>query len=335
MQKNHQCEWLLFFYSIPATPVNNRVKIWRKLVKTGAVQLKGGVYILPYREELHEALQWMLAELPGLKGEGLLVRTDSIEPLSHQEIIALFNEQRLPQYQEIAAKIDEFAGRIRNLRKGGKDRKSTTLFRQYEKILNEFQAVQLRDFFQSEPGLELAARINETRRQLEELASAENVQKNGISAVLPGGRTVSDFSGLTWLTRSRPFVDRMACAWLIKRFIDSQAAFSFKDEAELQGLDSGREVSFDVRNGDFTHVDDLCTFEVMIKVFGFVDKKLANLAAIVHDIDIKDGKFAAPEAQGIEMILKGIRGKALSDGETLEQGMAIFEALYLSLGAKV
>ena len=334
MQKNHQCEWLLFFYSIPATPVNYRVKIWRKLVKTGAVQLKGGVYILPYREELHEALQWMLAELPGLKGEGLLVRTDSIEPLSHQEIIALFNEQRRPQYQEIATKIDEFAGRIRNLRKGGKDRKSTTLFRHYEKIQNEFQAVQLRDFFQSDLGLELAARINETRRQLEELTTAEKLHKSSTPSALPGGRTANDFSGLTWLTRSRPFVDRMACAWLIKRFIDSQAAFAFMDEAELQGSGSTPEVSFDVRNGDFTHVDDLCTFEVMIKAFGLEDKELATLAAIVHDIDIKDGKFAAPEAYGIEMIMKGIRSKALSDSETLEQGMAIFEALYLSLGKK-
>ncbi len=88
MKDSGQLKWLLFFYSIPATPVNNRVKIWRKLVKTGAVQLKGGVYILPYSEEHHEALQWMLAELPGLNGEGLLVRTDSIEPLRHEEIIS-------------------------------------------------------------------------------------------------------------------------------------------------------------------------------------------------------------------------------------------------------
>lgn len=334
MEAINKLEWLLFFYSIPASPVNNRVKIWRKLVKSGAVQLKGGVYILPYREEHHEALQWMLAELPGLNGEGLLVRTDSIEPLRQEDIITLFNEQRRPQYLEIARKIEEFSGRIRNLRKGGRDRKSTSLFRQYEKIQNEFQVVAQRDFFQSAAGQELAAQLSALRKQLEELTAAEKGPKAGTSVDSAGGRASSEFSGLTWLTRRRPFVDRMASAWLIRRFIDPEAAFGFRDEADLQNPRSVGEVSYDVRNGDFTHVDDLCTFEFLIRTFGLEDKGLAYLAGIVHDIDIKDGKFAAPEAHVIEMILKGIRNRALPDSETLEQGMAVFEALYLSITEK-
>lgn len=335
MEEPGQLKWLLFFYSIPATPVNNRVKIWRKLVKTGAVQLKGGVYILPYSEERHEALQWMLAELPGLNGEGLLVRTDCIEPLRQEEIITLFNEQRRPRYLEIARKIDEFSGRIGNLRKGGRDRKSTSLFRQYEKIHNEFQAVQQRDFFQSNLGQDLTIQLSVIRRQLEELTAVEKGHKGSAATELPGSRTISDFSGLTWLTRRRPFVDRMASAWLIRRFIDSAATFAFKGEAELQSPRSVGEVSYDVRNGDFTHVDDLCTFEFLIRNFELEDKGLAHLAGIVHDIDIKDGKFAAPEAHVIELIIKGIRNRALSDTETLEQGMAIFEALYLSITEKI
>ena len=95
MVQDNNLEWLLFFYSIPASPVNNRMKIWRKLLKTGAVQLKGGVYILPYSEERHEALQWLLAELPELKGEGLLLRADSIEPLQQREIVARADAQSL------------------------------------------------------------------------------------------------------------------------------------------------------------------------------------------------------------------------------------------------
>lgn len=335
-KETNKLEWLLFFYSIPATPVNNRVKIWRKLVKTGAVQLKGGVYILPYMEEQHEALQWMLAELPGLQGEGLLVKTDSIEPLQPQEIIALFNEQRRPQYQEIAGKIDDFSGRIRNLRKGGKDKKATSLFRQFEKIQAEFQSVRQRDFFQSEFGLNVEAQINALRKQLEELSAVEKGQKGTASAglPLPNGRRLRDFSGLTWITRKRPFVDRMASAWLIRRFIDNQATFAFRDEAELKDLSNEREISYDVRGGDFTHIDDLCTFEVLLKSFGLAEMQLDYLAGIVHDIDIKDGKFAPPEAYVIEMIIKGIRSRALPDSETLEQGMAIFEALYLSIAEK-
>lgn len=335
-KETRKLEWLLFFYSIPATPVNNRVKIWRKLVKTGAVQLKGGVYVLPYTEEQHEALQWMLAELPGLKGEGLLVKTNSIEPLQPQEIIALFNEQRRPQYQEIAGKIDDFSGRIRNLRKGGKDKKATSLFRQFEKIQAEFQTVRHRDFFQSEFGLNVEAQINALRQQLEELSAVAKTRKGSASTglSLPDSSRIKKFSGLTWLTRRRPFVDRMASAWLIRRFIDNQATFAFRDEAELKDLRSEHEVSYDVRNGDFTHLDDLCTFEVLLKSFGLAAKELDYLAGIVHDIDIKDGKFAAPEAQVIEMLIKGIRNRALPDSETLEQGMAIFEALYLFITEK-
>ena len=333
MEENNKFNWLLFFYSIPATPVKNRVKIWRKLLKTGAVLLKGGVYILPYKEEHHEALQWMLAELPSLKGEGLLVKTDSIEPLQQEDIVALFNEQRQHQYQEIFTKIDEFSGRVRNLRKGGRDKK-TSLFRQFEKIQIDFQAVQQRDFFQSAKGRELAAQIEALKKQLEEFAAVEKGQKGSIPSSLPNGRKITSFSGLTWVTRKRPFVDRMASAWLIRRFIDAQASFSFRDENELRDLTSDLEVSYDVRNGDFTHIDDQCTFEVLTKSFDLTDKGLDALCRIVHDIDIKDGKFAASEAHVIEMIIKGIRNRALPDSETLEQGMAIFEALYLSITEK-
>jgi len=333
MKENNKFNWLLFFYSIPATPVKNRVKIWRKLLKTGAVQLKGGVYILPDKDEHHEALQWMLAELPSLKGEGLLVKTDSIEPLLQEDIVALFNEQRQHQYQEIDTKIDEFSGRVRNLRKGGRDKK-TSLFRQFEKIQIDFQAVQQRDFFQSAKGRELAAQIEALKKQLEELAAVEKGQKGSIPSSLPNSRKITNFSGLTWVTRKRPFVDRMASAWLIRRFIDAQASFSFRDENELRDLTSDLEVSYDVRNGDFTHIDDQCTFEVLTKSFDLADKGLDALCRIVHDIDIKDGKFAASEAHVIEMIIKGIRNRALPDSETLEQGMAIFEALYLSITEK-
>jgi hypothetical protein len=201
MEDMIQLNWLLFFYSIPATPVNNRVKMWRKLVKTGAVQLKGGVYILPYTEEHHEVLQWMLAELPGLKGEGLLLKTESIEPLQQEDIVALFNDQRQPQYQEIVKKIDEFSGRLRNLRKGGKDKKAISLFRQYEKIQAEFQAVQQRDFFRSDLGKDVAAQLGFLRKQLEEFSAVEKGNTGLIATPLPNGRNITKFSGLTWLTR--------------------------------------------------------------------------------------------------------------------------------------
>jgi hypothetical protein len=335
MTQDIRLEWLLFFYSIPANPVNNRMKIWRKLIKTGAVQLKGGVYILPYSEERHEALQWLLAELPGLKGEGLLLRTDGIEPLQQLEIVSLFDEQRRQQYQELAGKADEFAGRLRNLQKGGTDRRQTSLFRQFDRLQADFLAIRQRDFFDSEAGRELSERLAALRRELENL-TATGVKKGDRSAATAlNGRAIADFTGLTWLTRRRPFVDRMASAWLIRRFIDPGAAFAFPNDEDLSKARGEREVSFDVRQGDFTHVGDLCTFEVLVQSFGLADRGLSRLAGIIHDIDIKDGRFAAAEAPTVEMIIRGIRNRNLPDLEALEQGMAVFEALYLSLSEKI
>lgn len=331
MNQYNNLNWLLFFYTIPANPVNNRMKIWRKLVKTGAVQLKGGVYILPYSEERHEALQWLLAELPGLKGEGLLLRTDSIEPLQQREIIALFDEQRRQQYQELAGRVDEFAGRLRNLQKGGRDRKPTSLFRQYDRLQADLLAIRQRDFFDSEAGRELSERLAALRRSMEELNTAGRRSGDMKPATLLDGRRIADFTGLTWLTRRRPFVDRMASAWLIRRFIDPGADFAFRAEEELMESPGEREISFDVRQGDFTHVDDMCTFEVLVQSFGLADRGLSRLAGIVHDIDIKDGRFAAAEAPTVEMIIRGIRNRNLPDEEALAQGMTVFEALYLSL----
>jgi hypothetical protein len=121
----------------------------------------------------------------------------------------------------------------------------------------------------------------------------------------------------------------MASAWLIRRFIDKDAVFQFIDERERNGL--GKEaVVFDVREGDFTHQGDLCTFEVLMQTFGVKDKAVKKIAELVHDLDIKDGKYDNPETSGVEEILSGIRKTAKNDDETIEKGMAVFEMLYAS-----
>ena len=124
-------------------------------------------------------------------------------------------------------------------------------------------------------------------------------------------------------------MDRIASAWLIRRFIDPRAVFKFIEEDEIAGSEKGL-VSFDIKNGEFTHQGDLCTFEVMIRVFGLKDKALKKMAQIVHQIDLKDEKYPAPEARGIEELLNGIRKTVKADGEILEKGMALFEMLYAS-----
>ena len=121
----------------------------------------------------------------------------------------------------------------------------------------------------------------------------------------------------------------MASAWLIKRFIDPKASFTFIDERDIGSLDNTT-VAFDVRGAVFTHVGDLCTFEVLVKSFGIKDKAVKKIAEIVHDLDVKDEKYNKPEAAGVEDILAGIRKTAKNDADGLERGMAAFEMLYQS-----
>jgi hypothetical protein len=132
-----------------------------------------------------------------------------------------------------------------------------------------------------------------------------------------------------WITRKKPFVDRMASAWLIRRFVDKNASFDFIDEKDAEAVGKGS-VVFDMRGGEFTHAGDMCTFQVIIKSFGLKDKTLKKIAEIVHDLDMKDEKYKATEAKGLEDILIGIRKTAKDDDDALEKGMAVFEMLYVS-----
>jgi len=137
----------------------------------------------------------------------------------------------------------------------------------------------------------------------------------------------ADYHGRTWATRRHPFVDRMACAWLIKHSIDPDAVFEFIDEDGKNSLPPST-IVFDMSGGEFTHSGDLCTFEVLLRVFGLKDKALKQIAETVHDLDMKDGKYQSQEALGVERILTGIRKTAIDDADALLQGIQVFEMLY-------
>ena len=150
-----------------------------------------------------------------------------------------------------------------------------------------------------------------------------------ISTVKIVKRHTADFKGKTWVTRKRPFIDRIASAWLIRKFIDKKAIFGFIDENEIKTLDKDA-IIFDMVDGEFTHVGELCTFEVLLKSFGLKDKALVVIAEIVHQLDLQDGKYRNPTAEGLRDILNGIRKTVNDDHEAIEKGMSIFEMLYAS-----
>jgi hypothetical protein len=316
--------WLLFFYSVPSKPVNARMRIWRRLAKSGAVQLKSAVYILPHNEENYELCQWLVSEVISMKGEGSFVVVKKVETIRDDDITAIFNDQREKDYSVIEKSLEELERRTSSIRKGAGMQSSKKLQEQLGKHLIEFEQIRKIDFFESKKGISLKKRFDTLERDMRGLSKAAISQTTEISL-----RNIEDYQGKIWATRKKPFIDRMASAWLIKRFIDKKAAFTFIDERDVETLGKDT-VAFDMRGGKFTHTGDMCTFETIVKSFGIKERTVKKIAEIVHELDMKDGKYNAPEAKGIEDILSGIRKTAKNDVETIEKGMTVFEMLYAS-----
>ena len=317
-------EWLLIFYSVPAHPVSGRMKIWRKLAKVGAVQLKGAVYILPANDEHQELFQWIIGEVKSLGGDGSFVRTPRIETLKDAEVRSLFNAQRDAEYRELDKLLDDMDRKVQSARKGAvggiRDRVTgplATLRKTYDEIRS-------RDFFDAPSGKATVRRIRSLEALLKGLQEPEAKEHAPLARKDPKA-----YRRKVWVTRKRPFIDRMASAWLIRRFVDPAATFHFIDEKDADRLSTG-EIAFDLQGGEFTHHGELCTFEVLVRSFGIKDKAVRKIAEIVHDLDVKDDRYGNSAGSGIEEILTGIRKTVKEDADMLEKGMAVFEMMYQS-----
>ncbi len=322
--------WLLVFYSVPSMPANNRIKIWRKLAREGAIPLKGAVYILPYSEEHYELFQWLISEVSSMGGEGDLVRAEHVETMKDSEIINLFNKQRESKYRNIETGLDGLERKISSIKKGGRGQNKVLLLRQLDKIMRGYEEARRIDFFLSKAGGKVEERIRDIRHEIDLIFGTKG-DMPVVTVVSIPQRKIRDYRKKLWITRKAPFIDRIASAWLIKMFIDKEASFDFMDEKEIRGKRDNM-VTFDVRGGEFTHTGDMCTFEVILKTFGLKDKALKKIAEIVHELDMKDEKYKNPESRGIEELLRGLIKTAKGDTEILEKGMAVFEMFYASKG---
>ncbi len=324
MQKTALQEWLLVFYSVPSKPVSNRMKIWRKLAKAGAVQLKGAVYILPATEEHEEFLQWLLDEVKSMGGDGAFVKSREIRVMDETDIRELFLKQADEEYRLFEKNLDVIERRVQSARKGTKTGEGGGLVDQSVKLSRELEELRKRDFFSSPLGVVMQKRMHTVQTALKGLGKTPAETPAEIRL-----KRAEEYQGRAWITRKKPFIDRMASAWLVRRFIDEKAEFKFIDERELSSMDRNV-TTFDIRGGEFTHVGDLCTFEVLVKSFGIRDKAVRKIAEIVHALDVKDDKYENPEAAGVEDIIRGIRKTTKNDVDALERGMMVFEMMYQS-----
>ncbi len=321
-------QWLLFFYTVPAKPGNLRMKVWRRLLKMGAVSLKGSVYLLPYSEDHLESLHWLTEEVASLGGEAAFVKAEAIETLGNDEIVALFNVQRDHDYATTNAALDGLEVQLSSLEQQHDPQGLARVNGAFQKVLKDYRAIQALDFFSSPRGVALQERLEEFEERLQKL----NLSPLAERPKATGPRRKEDHQDRIWVTRPHPFVDRMASAWLIRRFIDPQARFEFleKDQTVTSFPNA---VSYDLPGGDFSHEQDRCTFEVLLEAFALRGKALRKIAELVHDLDLQDGKFSSPQAGGVETILLGIRKMATDDREALEEGINVFERLYAALSS--
>jgi len=318
MQELTEARWLLLIHQIPPKPNYFRVKIWRRLQRLGAVAVKNSVYVLPKNEQTQEDFQWILREIIEGGGEASLCEARFVEGLHDEQVEELFHTVRSADYEQIA----EEARRIgRSLAPDFKldNKRRAELEVAISRLKRRLDEVVSIDFFGSQ-GRETAEGL---LSQLESRIQPMQPSKSS-DDVLPTRR--EDLQNSTWVTRKGIHVDRMASAWLIRRFIDPQARFKFVS-AKGYRPETG-EVRFDMFEAEFTHEGDRCTFEVIMDQLGLQDPALRPIAEIVHDIDLKDSKFGRQETAGIDRIIAGMAMAHKDDEARLSRASAVFDDLY-------
>jgi hypothetical protein len=290
--------WVLLLHQLPAKPAYARVKLWRRLQALGAVAVKNAVYALPAGPQAQEDFEWALKEINAAGGEGMIVEARLIDGLSDDAVRRLFNSARESDYRALAKEI-------RAMEKNAAPA-------QVARMRAEAARIAAIDFFGANGREDVEARLAAL----------------AVPAVAPSrtAKPLVSGPGQVWVTRRAVHVDRIGSAWLIRRFIDPQASFKFVP-AKGYRLRPG-ELRFDMFEAEFTHEGDHCTFEVLLQRSGLDEPALAAISEIVHDIDLKDGKFARAEAGGIAALVDGLARADISDHERIERGGALFDNLY-------
>ena len=315
--KGQEGRWLVLTHQIPPEPAYFRVRIRRRLAGIGAMPLKNSVYVLPEREDAREDLEWLLREIVQDGGEGSLSVATFIDGVTDQRLRTAFNSERDAAYAELAVEAVRARERLGAPDSDGEPRKAADTLSRLERSLEEIREL---DFFDA-PGREEA---EQAVALLElELHATERKEE-----AMNGERwSLAKARGRTWVTRRGVRVDRTACAWLVRRFIDPEARFKFVEPTGY--WPSEGELRFDMFDGEFTHEGERCTFETLLEQFGLgEDAGLAAIAEIVHDLDLKETRYGRAEAAGVASILTGIARAHEDDAVRIAGGAPVFDYLY-------
>lgn len=305
-------QWLILVTSLPTHNATVRMRIWRALKALGCGVLRDGVYLLPDGAGAKQALQGVAAEAMAAGGSASLLPADSLDSVQDEAFRRLF--ERSADYARLKTEIDAFRAGL-----AGFDPAAAK--RLLNRCKKDFAAIARIDYF---PGAALQQTEATLSQAVAELDARENPDEPRAATGTPELLDKADHRGRRWATRKKPWVDRLASAWLIRRFIDPEARFVWLDKPQDCPPDA---LGFDFEGARFTHIGARVTFEVLLTSFGMeADQALLRLGALVHYLDV--GGIAVAEAAGVELILKGARQSCADDDALLAEAARILDQLY-------
>jgi hypothetical protein len=305
--------WLLFVSQLPTSPSNLRVRTWRRLQQLGAIPVKQAVYALPDSPGAREDFEWLKASVIGDGGEASIFAARSVDAWADDALVEDFRRARQSAYAALADEVEAVLNRVARPRRG---QRAPSVDRLARGFCDRLAALERIDFF----GSAGRDRVVSLLRRLESHGTPPTRSAAADTSTRP-----PSYVDRVWVTRPRPGVDRMSSAWLIRRFIDTGARFEFAPDVSSLAENA---VAFDMFGAEFSHHGDGCTFETLRDVFRVRDDAVDRLAAIVHDLDLKDGRFRSPEANTVGTLIDGMQLATADDAALLEQGIALFDSLH-------
>lgn len=308
--------WLLLIHQLPPRPLYLRAQVRRRLAQVGALPLKDSVYVLPDTPACLEDFQWIAQEATAGGGEASVCRAEFTGTAVAADLEARFREAATARFAPVRDALAKQLADLRRRRSGpATPASSARLHRAAE------DAARL-DFFHSDAGKEVDTLMTAIRKLL---------QPNAKSAVRAASHR--ELKGCVWVTRRDPHIDRLATAWLIRRFVDPDAKFRFVGPSGARAR--AGEKSFDMVGADFTHEGNRCSFETMCHRLRLDDPALGHLGEIVHDLDLKDKKFGRSDAAGVQRLVDGLSASYGDSGARVTAAMPIFDTLFASFGGKL
>jgi hypothetical protein len=305
--------WLLLIASLPTQNSAGRMRVWRALKGLGCGILRDGVYLLPNRPGLRHSLQAQADDVTAGGGSSHVLVFDSENQQQQAAFEALFN--RSSEYAKLAEAIRHAGDEHRQ------SENAVSLQRAIIRLRKEFEAVAALDYFPGAAKQQTSAALEDLEQSADWSADEPHAVQGRIKRLNP-----KDYQGRLWATRQRPWIDRLTSAWLIQRFIDTQARFLWlASPADCPAEALG----FDFDGADFTHVGAKVSFEVLVASFGLAtDTALHRLGALVHYLDV--GGLPVPEAAGLETLIRGMQQRFSDDDTLLAEACKVFDAFYLA-----